>query len=93
MMNCGFPLSRSFAMLSASRKCLHVLAVDFLHVEAVGLETLAGVFALRFLRHRVERDGVRVVNQDQIIEPEMARRKRSLPPKRLPANNHRRRGK
>ncbi len=34
--------------------------------------THPGVFALRLLRHRVERDGVGVVNQDQIIEPEMA---------------------
>ena len=50
---------------------LHVLAVDFLHVEAVGAEAHAGVFALRFLRHRVEGDGVGVVDQDQVIEPEM----------------------
>ena len=51
---------------------LHVLAVDFLHVKAVGLEAHPGVFALRLLRHRVERDGVRVVDQDQVIESEMA---------------------
>ena len=59
--------------MSASRNCLHVLAVDFLHVEAVGAETHPGVFALRLLRHRVECDGVRIVNQDQVIESEVAR--------------------
>ena len=58
--------------MSASRNCLHVLAVDFLHVKAVSAETHAGVFALRLLRHRVERDGVRVVDQDQVIESEMS---------------------
>ena len=29
MMNCGFPLSRSFATSSASRNCVHVLPVRF----------------------------------------------------------------
>ena len=37
---------------------LHVVALHFLHVEAVSAEAHAGVFALRDLRHRVERDVV-----------------------------------
>ena len=51
---------------------LHVLAVDFLNVEAVGLEAHGRVFALGRRRRGVERDRVRIVNQDQIIETEMS---------------------
>ena len=50
---------------------LHVLAVDLLDIEAVGLEPRGGVLALARRRRRIEGDGVRIVNQDQIIEPEM----------------------
>src|ERR1044071_5953797 len=45
-----------------------VMAVDRLHVPADGLETRGGVFALRLVRHRVERDVVRVVDEDQVVE-------------------------
>ena len=52
-------------------KSLHVVAVDFLNIETVGFETFPGVLALRDVRHRVERDRVVVVNQNQIIEAEV----------------------
>ena len=50
----------------------HVVAIDGLHVPAERLKALAGVLALRRVRHRVERDVVRIVDEDQIIEPEVA---------------------
>ena len=53
-------------------KCLHVLAVDFLNVEAISFETRGRVFALRRFRRRIERDRVRIVNQNQIIQAEMS---------------------
>ena len=67
-----FPVVALFGGIERVEKLLHVLAVDFLHIEAVSTKPLSGIFALRLLRHRVERDRVRVVNQDQVIEPEMA---------------------
>ena len=66
------PIIALLCNLKRIEKLLHVLSVDFLHVEAICLETFAGVFALGFLRRRVERDGVAIVNEDQVIEPEMA---------------------
>jgi len=51
---------------------LHVLPIDFLDVEAVGLEARGGVFALGGGGGRIESDRVGIVNQNQIIEPEMA---------------------
>src|SRR5262249_52377370 len=53
-------------------KRLHVFAVDFLNVEAVGLEARGCVFALSRGRGCIERDRVVIVNQNQIIETEMA---------------------
>ena len=53
-------------------KGLHVLAVNFLNVEPVGFEARAGVFALGRFRRRVERDRVAIVNQNQIVEPEVS---------------------
>ena len=67
-----FPVVALLCDMERVEEGLHVLAVDFLHVEAISAEARAGVFALRFLRHRVEGNGVGVVDQDQVIEPEMA---------------------
>jgi len=50
---------------------LHVVALNFLHVEAVGLISFLGIFALGLLGHRVQSDRIRIVNEDQIIESEM----------------------
>src|ERR1039458_839677 len=52
-------------------KLLHVLAVNFLNVEAISFETRGGVLALRRLGHGIERDRVRIVDQNQIIQSEM----------------------
>jgi hypothetical protein len=38
------------------------------HVPADRLKTRGGVFALRFRRHRVKRDVIRVVDQNEIVE-------------------------
>ena len=51
---------------------LHLVAVDGLHVEPERLETLGGVLALGLLGHRVQRDGVRIVDEDQVVELLMA---------------------
>ena len=51
---------------------MHIVALNFLHVEAVGFITLPGIFALGLLGHRVQSDCVRIVNQNQVIETEMS---------------------
>ena len=66
-----FPVVVLFCAVEGVEKRLHVVAVDFLNVEPVGLESRSRVFALRHLRRSVERDRVRIVNQNQIIETEM----------------------
>src|SRR6266478_1965487 len=53
-------------------KLLHVFAIDFLDVESVSFEALTSVLALRLLCRSIEGDGVRIVNQDQIIETKMS---------------------
>ena len=68
MMSCGLPLPAFFARSNAVEEELHVVAVDGLDVVAERLEALGGVEALRGLGHRVERDGVRVVDEDQVVE-------------------------
>ena len=67
-----FPVVALFRNIQSIEKLLHVLPIDFLNIESVSFETFAGVFALCFLCCGVERDRVGVVNQDQIIETEMA---------------------
>src|SRR5439155_20756005 len=57
--------------LERVEKLRHVLAVEFLNIESVSLTAGGRVFALSRRRRRVERDRVRVVDQDQIIETEM----------------------
>ena len=66
-----FPVITLLRNVERIEKLRHVLPVDFLDVESVGFETRAGIFALRRLRHRVERDRVRIVNQNQIVQAEM----------------------
>ena len=68
MMSCGLPLPAFFARSNAAEEGLHLVPVDGLHVEADGLEALGRVLALRLLRHRVERHGVRVVDEDEVVE-------------------------
>ncbi len=50
------PVVAPLRLLQRAQKRGHVLAVDFLHVEAISLKAFAGVLALRSRRHRVERD-------------------------------------
>ncbi len=47
-----------FRHVQRIEKLLHVLAVDFLNIESVGLEAHDRIFALRLLGQRIERDGV-----------------------------------
>ncbi len=58
-------------LLKRGEERLHVVAGDRLHAPLGRLEALAGVLALRDLRHGVERDVVGIVNEDQVIELEM----------------------
>src|SRR5438874_2603061 len=58
--------------IAGVKKLLHVVTLDLLHVESISLISLPSVFALRLLRHGIERDSVGIVNQNQIIETEMA---------------------
>jgi hypothetical protein len=53
-------------------KRLHILAVNLLDIETVGFEAFPGVLALRNLGHGIKRDGVVVVNENQIIEAEVS---------------------
>ena len=52
---------------------LRLVAVDRLDVEPQRLEPLGRVLALGLLGHRVQRDGVRVVDDDQVVELLVAR--------------------
>ncbi len=61
--------------LKGVEKLLHVLAVDLLDVESVRFESRAGIFALRLLRCRVECDGIGIVDEDQIIETKVTRKR------------------
>ena len=60
-------------LVQSAQECGHVLAIDFLDIETVGLKALAGILALRRGRHRIERNCIRIVNEDQIIQAEVAR--------------------
>ena len=64
--------ARPLGALEGGEERLHLVAVDRLDVEAERLEALGRVLALRLLGHRVERDGVRVVDEDQVVELLMA---------------------
>ena len=68
-----FPVVALFRDVTGIEKFLHVVALNFLHIESVGRITSSRVFALRLLCHGIERDGVGIVNQNQIIETEMGR--------------------
>src|SRR5882724_1865847 len=57
--------------ITGIEKFLHVVALDFLCIESVGLKTFSRIFTLRLVGHGIERDGVGIVNQNQIIETEM----------------------
>src|SRR5882724_7631522 len=61
--------------LEGVEKLLHVLAIDLLDVESVRFESRASIFALRLLRCRVECDGIGVVDEDQIIETKVTRKR------------------
>src|SRR5438067_2467327 len=61
-----------FRVVQRIEKRPHVLPVDFLDVETVSFESRGRVFALRRRCGRVERDGVGIVNENEIIETEMS---------------------
>src|SRR5215212_3815050 len=58
--------------IAGIEKFLHVVTLNFLHIESISLVAFSSIFALRLLGHGVEGDGVGIINQDQIIETEMA---------------------
>ena len=59
-----FPVVALFRDVERVEKRLHIVALNFLDVESVSAKTHPGVLALRHLRHGVERDRVRVVDED-----------------------------
>src|SRR5205085_5166823 len=61
-----------FGVVERVEKGLHVLAIDFLNIESVSLESRGRIFALGRGRWRVERDRVGIVNQNEIIETEVS---------------------
>src|SRR6266536_3719398 len=66
-----FPVVALFRDVTGIEEFLHIVALDFLGIESVSLITFSRVFALRLVGHGIERDGVGIVNQNQIIEPKM----------------------
>ncbi len=59
-----FPVVALFRDVTGIEEFLHVVALDFLRVESVGLITFSRVLALRLLGHGIERDGVGIINQN-----------------------------
>src|SRR5436190_19075832 len=57
--------------IAGVEKFLHVVTLNLLHIESVSLVAFSRIFALRLLGHRIERDGVGIINQNQIVETEM----------------------
>ena len=80
MMSCGFPLPACLARSNAARNTSISCPSTVCDVEADRLEPLGRIFALRLLRHRVERHGVRVVDEDQVVELLVARELDGLHP-------------
>jgi hypothetical protein len=64
--------------LKRRQKGSHVVTIHPLHVESIGLVALAGILALGFAGHGVECDVVGIVDNDQVIELEVARESGSL---------------
>jgi hypothetical protein len=52
---------------------VEIVTIDLHRVPAEGFEALAGIVALRHHRHRVESDIVGIINQDEIVQPEVTR--------------------
>ena len=59
-----FPVIAPLRHVKCIEKLSHVVAIDFLNIEAVCFHSFARVFALRFLRRGIERDCVRIVNEN-----------------------------
>jgi hypothetical protein len=53
-----FPIVAPLRHVQRIEKLLHVVAIDFLDIEAIRLHAFVGVFALRFLRRGIQRDGI-----------------------------------
>ena len=68
MMSCGLPLFAFFALLKALRKAAMSWPSTVCTSHSIALKRSGGVLALRLVRHRVERDVVRVVDQDEVVE-------------------------
>ena len=54
-----------------SMEGVEIMTIDLHRVPAEGLETLAGVVALRHFGHRVEGDVVGIIDEDEIVQPEV----------------------
>src|SRR6266478_7033558 len=63
-----FAIVAAFRDVERVQKLSHVLALDFLDIKAVRLHPLASVLALRKLCRGIERNGIGIVNENQIVE-------------------------
>ncbi len=66
-----FAVVAPFRDVERVEKLSHVLAVDLLYIEPVGLHPLSSVFALRLFCRSVQRHGIGIVDENQIIEAPM----------------------
>src|SRR5206468_11061524 len=53
-----FSVVASLRHVQRVEKLLHVMAIDFMNIEAVCLHSFAGVLALRLFGRGIERDGI-----------------------------------
>ncbi len=53
-----FSVVAPFRHVERVEELLHVIALDFLDIEAVCFHPFVGVFALRFLRRGIQRDRI-----------------------------------
>ena len=63
-----FPVVAAFRDVERVQKLSHVLAVDFLDIKAVRFHPLTRILALRKLCRGIERNGIGIVNENQIVE-------------------------
>src|SRR5438093_12088333 len=73
-----FPVIALLCDVQCVENLLHVVAIDLLNIKSVCFKTFAGVFALCLFGRSIERDGIRIVDEDQIIQTPMASERASL---------------
>ena len=70
-MNWGLPVVAAFAFSKTSKNLAEIVPVNLVNVPSVGLVASCSILTLSHRRHRIERDVVGIVEQDQIVETEV----------------------